>query len=329
MDDARLEALRRAITARGWRWREGKEIPYGAQLVVTDGEAEATLDFYPKRGRTVIGGADSPLRRALQRLAEQAETGAPGQGTSSAPKALPQATSAPKPSPRATTSAAPGASPAPAELGMDESGKGDWFGPLVVAAVYVEPGQVVALRKAGVQDSKLIESAALPKVAAAIEALIPPAAREVLALAPVDYNRRYAALANINLLLAELYAETALAAVTRTGARIIVCDQFAQRAERLDTAFARVGLPRPRQLHHAEAASLAVAAASVLATARFQAELVRLGAAAGLGGPLPRGASAVRILSRAARTIIAREGAEGLGRYAKLNFKPVQEILGR
>jgi ribonuclease HIII len=113
-----------------------------------------------------------------------------------------------------------------------------------------------------------------------------------------------------------------------TGATTIVCDQFAQRAERLDTAFARAGLPRPRQLHHAEATSIAVAAASILAAARFQEELARLGAQAGLGGPLPRGASAIRDLQRAARAIIAREGPGGLGRYGKLNFKPVRALLG-
>ncbi|NTU85053.1 MAG: hypothetical protein HGA45_37765, partial [Chloroflexales bacterium] len=205
--------------------------------------------------------------------------------------------------------------------------KGDWFGPLVVAAVFVEPGQAAALRRAGVRDSKLIESVALVEIAAAIERIVPATAREVLALAPADYNRRYAGLGNVNLLLAELYAETAAPVAARTGARLIVCDQFAQRADRLEMAFAKAGLPRPRQMHHAESISLAVAAASVLATARFQSELARLGAAAGLGRALPKGASAVRLLAQAARQIIAREGAAGLGRYAKLNFKPVQEIL--
>lgn len=316
MDDRRIEVLRQAIAARGWQWRAGKEIPYGTQLIVSDGAAEATLDFYPKRGRTVVGGADSPLRRALQALAEAQE------GRAAAPPR--EAASGPGKPP------APAARPAPvaqAELGMDESGKGDWFGPLVVAAVYVEPGQAEALRRAGVRDSKQIEAEALPRVAAAIERIVPAPAREVLALAPELYNSRYAGLANVNLLLAELYAEVASAAVARTGATMIVCDQFAQRADRLDTAFARARLPRPRQLHHAESASLAVAAASVLATARFQAELARLGAAAGLGAPLPKGASAVRLLAGAAKAIIAREGPAGLGRYAKLNFKPVQAIL--
>lgn len=318
IDDARFDALKRAIAARGWQWRPGKPIDYGAQLVVSDGAAEATLVFYPKRGRTVVGGAESPLRRALADLASRLESPAAGAGPSG--KAPPPAAGSGARAATASEAVAP-------ELGMDESGKGDWFGPLVVAAVFVEPGQVAALRRAGVRDSKQIESAALAAVAASIEQIVPAASREVLALGPADYNRRYAGLGNVNLLLAELYAETAAPLAARTGARVIVCDQFAQRAERLDTAFARAGLPRPRQMHHAESSSLAVAAASVLATARFQAELVRLGTAAGLGEPLPRGASAVRLLTRAARAIIAREGSAGLGRYAKLNFKPVQEIL--
>lgn len=303
MDDPRLRALTAAIAARGWQWRPGKSIPYGSQLLVSDGTHEASLDFYPKRGRTVVGGAASPLRQTLAELAATLEGFTP----------------APSPAP---------APPAVAEIGMDESGKGDWFGPLVVAAVYLEPEQHAALRKAGVRDSKLLLPEELARTAGAIEALVPARSRELLVLDPERYNTRYASLGNINLLLAELYAETAASLAARTGTQAIVCDQFAQRAERLDTAFRRAGLPRPRQLHHAEASSLAVAAASVLATARFQAELARLGELAGLGAPLPRGASAISLLRRAARTILAREGRAGLGRYAKLNFKPVQELLG-
>ncbi|MEI6181516.1 MAG: hypothetical protein WCP31_12225 [Chloroflexales bacterium] len=307
MDDARLVALKRALTTRGWQWEGGKSIPYGTQLVVRAGATEAVLNFYPKHGRMVVGGLASPLRQALSALTSQLE------GTHIEAK----------PAPKPTT---PSEAVAP-EMGMDESGKGDWFGPLVVAAVVVEPTQAAALRRAGVRDSKQIEAAAMAEVATAIEQIVPATAREVLVLALADYNRRYAGLNNINLLLAELYAETAAPVLARTGVRQIVCDQFAQRTERLDTAFAQANLPRPRQLHHAEAACLAVAAASVLATARFQAELVRLGAVAGLDGPLPKGASAVRWLTRAARQIIAREGVAGLGRYAKLNFKPVQELF--
>ena len=344
MEDPRLAAIKGAISARGWRWRPGKPIPYGEQLLVSDGVSEASLDFYPKRGRCVIGGAGSALRQALGELVERLEREGrepgrlerePGrlerEGRESSEGREPGRLE------REGRESGEGretrrhedAKVLVAELGMDESGKGDWFGPLVVAAVYVEPEAVAALRKAGVRDSKLLLPEELAQVAGRIEALLPAAAREVLVLEPAAYNRRYAALGNINLLLAELYVETAAPIVARTGATTIICDQFSQRADRLNSVFARAGLPRPQQMHHAEATSIAVAAASVLATTRFRAELVRLGALAGLAGPLPPGASAITLLRRAARAILAREGAEGLGRYAKLNFKPVQELLGR
>ncbi|NNJ12607.1 hypothetical protein EKD04_019970 [Chloroflexales bacterium ZM16-3] len=308
MNDPRLTALIQKIERSGWTWRTGKSIPYGSQLLVTDGAHEATLDFYPKRGRCVIGGADSPLRRGLSQLAVGQEQGA----------AVPSR-------PKATASSASAITGA--HIGMDESGKGDWYGPLVVAAVYVDPPTAAALQKGGVRDSKEIDGDSLPKIAALIEQLVPESARYVLVLDPEVYNRRYAGLNNINLLLSELYAEAAAPVRAATGSSRIVCDQFAQRADRLERAFAAAGLPRPEQMHHAEAASVAVAAASVLASARFRAELLRLGAAAGLRGQLPAGASAIRALTSAARHILAREGHDGLGRYAKLNFKPVQEII--
>jgi ribonuclease HIII len=306
MDDIRLTAIKGAIEAAGWAWRLGKSIPYGTQLIVTDGANEATLDFYPKRGRSVIGGAATALRQGLSQIAAAQEQGS---GLTAQPKAV-------------------AAQIAGDHMGLDESGKGDWYGPLIVAAVYVDAQAATALRRAGVRDSKQLERGELARVAALIEQIVPPTARQVSILEPAEYNRRYVQTGNINLLLAELYAETAAPVRAVTGSGRIVCDQFAQRADRLERAFAAAGLPRPVQMHHAESSSLAVAAASVLASARFAAELVRLGALAGLRGQLPAGSSAIRELTVAARHILAREGHEGLGRYAKLNFKPVQELLG-
>jgi ribonuclease HIII len=300
MSDSRFDVLKQTITRRGWRWRPGKPVPYGEQIVVCDGAAEAVVTFYPKRGRSVIGGPPGPLRIALEQLV----------GT-----------------PPAMSAAAPTAAPVVAEIGMDESGKGDWFGPLVVAAVYLPPTTAAALAQAGVRDSKSVASADMAALAQRIEAAVPPTERVVLALDPAEYNRRYAAVGNINLLLSALYVEAVRPLYAVVQSERIVCDQFAQSTERLATAFRRAGLPQPIQQHHAEAASVAVAAASVLAAARFAAELEDLGRRAGLPGPLPRGASAIGDLRRAGRAIIAREGPAGLGAYAKLNFKPVQELV--
>ncbi|NTW02951.1 MAG: hypothetical protein HGA19_16990 [Oscillochloris sp.] len=309
MDDLRLMALVREIESAGWNWCKGKPIPYGTQLIVSDGAQEATLDFYPKRGRSVIGGAESPLRRGLVQLAVANEQNIP---------------SAPRPSLRPGSVATQISG---AHIGMDESGKGDWYGPLVVAAVYVDPQMELALRRAGVRDSKELGSESLSRIAMLIERIVPEMFRRVTVLDPAVYNRRYEALGNINLLLAAVYAETAAPVRVSTGSERIVCDQFAQRADRLEQSFAAARLPRPEQMHHAEAASIAVAAASVLASARFAGELVRLGVLAGLSGQLPAGSSAIHALTAAARHILAHEGREGMARYAKLNFKPVQEIL--
>lgn len=297
-EETRLTTLQRAIEARGWRWRPGKPIPYGVQFVVDNGDAQAMVAFYPKRGRIVVNGPDTSLRRALQELIDS---------LTPFPPSMPDQ--------------------AQATIGLDESGKGDWFGPLVAAAVCVDPETAPALRHAGVRDSKRIAVGRIATVAAAIERLIPETARAVSVLDPVTYNQRYAELGNVSLVLAELFAATAAPVVARTGVTAIICDQFSQRADRLAEAFARARLPRPQQIPHAEEASLAVAAASVLATARFHEELARLGAMAGLTGPLPAGSSALALLEQTARRIIEREGAEGLGRYAKLHFQPLRRLL--
>ncbi|NJM08490.1 ribonuclease HIII [Candidatus Gracilibacteria bacterium] len=301
MSTSDLAELYTFINAQGWSYRTGKPVPYGEQVLISAGAQTATLNYYPKRGRFVVGGTDTVLRRRIERwIAERSEVPAADLGRIALETA---------------------------QIGLDESGKGDWFGPLVVAAVYVEPSQAAALTAAGVRDSKTVGAQTLPRIAEAIERLVPAQRRFVLALMPEAYNQRYAAYNNINLLLATLYSEAALPIWQTTQSTAIVCDQFSQRADRLDSAFASAGMPKPTQYHHAESRSIAVAAASILASTRFGAELQVLGRKAGLNGALPRGASAIYELQHAARTIIAHEGREGLARYAKLNFKPVQALL--
>jgi ribonuclease HIII len=125
------------------------------------------------------------------------------------------------------------------------------------------------------------------------------------------------------------HAEAASTVCRVSGPIQVVCDQFAGSGERLDAAFARRGLPAPVQLHHAEDASIAVAAASVLAAAAFRAALRDLGRAAGVRGGLPAGASDLPHLEGALGRIRAAHGEAAVADYAKLYFKPVRERLGR
>src|SRR5262249_47211973 len=132
-------------------------------------------------------------------------------------------------------------------IGMDESGKGDWFGPLVVAAVYLDASTAAILRTAGVRDSKMIPGSTLGRIATVIDQRVPPAHRHILVIAPETYNALYARHANLNLLLAEAYARAVEPVVRATGSQEIVCDQFSSQVGRLESAFAARGLPRPHQ----------------------------------------------------------------------------------
>ena len=299
-----LDAVRRQAEAAGWRTEPGATIPYGEQLVIRAGRDRVVANFWPKRGTLSLQGPASPLLDAL--LAWQAErAGRPGaDAASEEPLVLPH-------------------------IGVDEAGKGDWFGPLVVAAVEVDARTAELLQLLGVRDSKRVGSTALGDVAARIEQVVDPAHRRVLVLAPRDLDHAYAAASNLNVLLADLHAEAASMVSKVSGTTQVVCDQFASSGERLDAAFVRRGLPVPVQLHHAEDASIAVAAASVLAAAAFRAALQDLGRAAGLRDGLPAGASDLPRLEGALRRIRAAHGDAAVADYAKLYFKPIRERLSR
>ena len=299
-----LDAVRRHADAAGWRTEPGASIPYGEQMVIRAGPDRAVANFWPKRGTLSIQGPASPLLDAL--LAWQAEQASrPGaDAASEQPPALPH-------------------------IGIDEAGKGDWFGPLVVAAVEVDARTAELLRLLGVRDSKRVGSTALTDAASQIEQVVEQTHRSVLVLAPRDLNRAYAAAGNLNVLLADLHAEVACNVSQVSGTTQVVSDQFASSAERLDTAFLRRGLPAPVQLHHAEDASIAVAAASVLAAAAFRAALQDLGRAAGLRDGLPSGSSDLPRLEGALRRIRAAHGDAAVADYAKMYFKPVRERLSR
>ncbi len=302
-----FEDFKQALRGRGWRWRPGKTIPYGEQIVVSDGHNQATVNYYPRRGKVVVGGSESPLKEAL--LAATTSDMRPSHSAK------------PSPSPESAAIVVP-------HIGMDESGKGDWFGSLVVAAVYADSDTLAALRRSGVRDSKELDASRVQRLSETIARLVPPEHYSVEMVAPSRYNQLYEHYGNINVLLSEVYGQVAERVWSATRAQMIVCDQFSQRTSRLERSFAGHGLPRPLQQPHAESVSIAVAAASILATAHFAAELERLGHVAGLGGPLPAGASDGARLRAAVRRIVARHGREALGDYAKLHFKPVQAMVG-
>jgi ribonuclease HIII len=285
-------------------------------LVIVSGPHRAIITFYPKSGSVVIGGVPSPLKDALEHWKK---------GTEALVEDTRQKLSA-SAEPKSISKELQDIITAP-HIGMDESGKGDWFGPLVISAVFVNSKTREELERVGVRDSKSLNSAAIQRKAEQIKQIVPEEQRTVLLLEPVLYNRQYERLGNINLVLAEAYAQAAHEVCRSTHASVIVCDQFSLKTDRLNNAFATRNLPAPHQYHKAESISMAVAAASILAKAAFDQALQRLGKVAGLQSSLPKGASDVSHLQRTARQIIDNAGLQALGHYAKLNFTPVRALL--
>ncbi|MDD4931946.1 MAG: ribonuclease HIII [Methylacidiphilaceae bacterium] len=208
--------------------------------------------------------------------------------------------------------------------GSDECGKGDFFGPLVVAAAYVDPEVARVLRRLGVRDSKEVKNdlraiRLSEEIRKAVRGLY-----SVVALGPAKYNELYCRFGNLNRLLAWAHA-TALAELLRkipSCPRALV-DQFAK-APVLERALQGQGLSlRVEQKPRAES-DIAVAAASLLARGEFLRRLALLGKEAGM--TLPKGASSPVL--KAAREIVRCQGAERLHSLAKVHFRTFAQVTG-
>lgn len=221
------------------------------------------------------------------------------------------------------------AAPAPEDrvtegvIGVDESGKGDYFGPLVVAAMHVEPEEVPILTELGIRDSKTVSDQAARRVARTLLDAYPDRI-EVISIGPPRYcELRESMGSNLNRLLSWGHAKVIQTLAERHGAKKAVSDRFGD-PRRIVRQLERNGVvldldSRPRAESHP-----AVAAASVLARARFLAELERLSDLAGVR--LPKGAGAG--VEDAARRLFQSGGLEALRPYAKLHFKTTQKIQG-
>jgi len=207
-------------------------------------------------------------------------------------------------------------------FGIDESGKGDLFGPLVIAGVYLDGDLARHLRDAGVQDSKAIGSdKKIRDLATAIRKSGAPS--ELIVISPEKYNQLYRSIGNLNRLLAWGHARV----IENLCARVPDCpralsDKFAD-ARVLQKAL--LGNGRKIQLDQRTKAEsdYAVAAASILAREGFINWLDK--SSAELGVVLAKGVSPK--VKAAAAELITRYGADMLPKVAKMHFKTTSEVL--
>src|SRR5260370_18808710 len=126
MLQAKVEALREYIQSKGWSISDEKEIAHGYQLVVTDGANKTPINLF-KTGKVLIQGKPSILQTELRSWGDERQVSSEGTSTAGM-----------------------------ARIGSDESAKGDYLGPLVVAAVYVDGQTEARLIDRAVCERKLL-----------------------------------------------------------------------------------------------------------------------------------------------------------------------------
>jgi ribonuclease HIII len=207
-------------------------------------------------------------------------------------------------------------------FGIDESGKGDFFGPLVIAGCYTDESTTRHFRDLGVTDSKAIKSdAKIRLLAAAIRKS--KTAQTVILIPPERYNALHTKMGNLNRLLAWGHAR----AIEN------LCEQQPDCPRALSDKFAHVSLIKRALMERGQQLQLdqrtkaesdpAVAAASILAREKFIDWLQATGDR--LGTKLPRGASTQ--VKAAATDLLRAHGPALLPTVAKTHFKTAAEVL--
>ncbi|HUE40313.1 MAG TPA: ribonuclease HIII [Chthoniobacterales bacterium] len=207
-------------------------------------------------------------------------------------------------------------------FGVDESGKGDFFGPLVIAGVYVDRGIARKLVEGGVQDSKRISSDARIRALADTIRKTSMGLSDVVLIGPAKYNELYDRFGNLNKLLAWGHArviENLLA--KKPDCPRSLSDQFADARVIEQSLFRHSQQIQIQQRPRAES-DVAVAAASILAREGFINWLDRESKKLGVG--LERGVSPA--VKAAARKLVESRGADALRQVAKVHFRTAHAV---
>lgn len=221
----------------------------------------------------------------------------------------------------------------PGRIGTDEAGKGDYFGPLVVAAVWADAEMEAILRDQGVKDSKRCSDNVCRKLAGEIMRLCP---YETVRIYPQKYNELIERMQNLNHLLGWAHAraiESLLAKMesggfsaeapspTLSGRITVISDQFGDESYIQNALMKRGKTVTLVQQTRAESIT-PVAAASILARVAFLDGLKRLSVDCDIS--LPKGAG---IVIPAARQVYAKGGMALLSQVAKIHFKTTKQVV--
>ena len=205
-------------------------------------------------------------------------------------------------------------------IGTDESGKGDYFGPLVVAAVHIDSKSLAYLSDLGIRDCKKVADNKVKKLAVDIKN---NCIFDVVVIGNAKYNELYKKFNNLNIMLGWAHARAIENVLNKTDCEYVLADKFADHKVILNSLMAKGKTIKLEQRVRAED-DMAVAAASILARAEFLNRLAKM--SKDLQMTFGKGASA-QVLEQA-KQFVAKNGSAALGDVAKLHFKTTKTVLG-
>ena len=214
-------------------------------------------------------------------------------------------------------------------FGVDESGKGDFFGPLCIAGVYVNESVINAWKDAGIRDSKNIS---IDKKISDLAKLIretPGCVVDSVVVGNEAYNRLYAKMKSVNTLLAWGHARVI---ENLMGKRYqmnpppvkAISDQFAASKSVIEKALMAQGKEIQLVQRHKAEEDIAVAAASILARDEFVKGIAKLEQQFAM--KFPKGAG--DLVDKAAKEFVETRGAGELQKVSKLHFRTALRAQG-
>lgn len=305
--------LLRALNDAGAGISDSRKIDHGTQHRIVRGAEKVNLNLYDS-GKALVQGKESALKGVLDAWKQER---------------TPSKRSSPKKSPaggqrgqreRAVSNVGKVSKAGKvSRVGTDEAGKGDYFGPLVVAGVRVlDEAAEAALRGIGVRDSKLLGTGQAASMAQRITEELGLENVSVVSLEPPEFERRRSKAGdNVNRLLGEINVE--ILSELSDGVEGFVVDEFAKKAR----SYIEPSVPSGVELEVKPRAEddAAVAAASIMARARYLEEMDELSRWAGF--TLPRGSTHVK---DAAHRLYSERGRQGLEQVAKISFSITASI---
>ena len=205
-------------------------------------------------------------------------------------------------------------------IGSDEVGTGDYFGPIVVTASFVDIKNKTRLEELGIKDSKKITDDKIIKIAPTLIKEIP---HTTFILTPKDYNDK--GITNMNQVKAILHNKVLYSLVNKDNYdyKQIVVDQFVypqkyyEHIKNSNTKVTNITFTT-----HAEDKCLSVAVSSIISRYIFLDYMNKL--SKDIGFNILKGAS--ELVDNKGVEIVKKYGIDKLKEIAKLNFKNTEKI---